>query len=262
MLGSEQAPEERAAGDPAQGSQAGQPALQREDLCPLPAEPGPCQPQGQHLPGLQPLGVSGLPFLWPQQCLALQSLRQGGVSTQGQVAAMFCTFLPSPSSSQLDAPWPTFPSPAGFLQCRAAVSAVTSQGGQSWLGDGELGYAPLLGLLHSPPTPFPPSLDSDISPCPWRSLCLKHPRCSPSQPPPSYKPHLAPVFAEGVAGPPVTCPVHRLCPVTCQLCPLCPRSPWLVAALRGALGLRGQPPTAPTALRCLPALQRAEEDDR
>lgn len=78
-------------------------------MCPLPAEPGPHQPQGQHLPGLQPLGVPGLPFLWPQQLLALQSLHQGGVSTQGPVGMDLLHAALFPSSArlpQLDAPWP------------------------------------------------------------------------------------------------------------------------------------------------------------
>lgn len=99
LLGSEQAPQERAAGDPSEGGQARQPALQRADVRPLPAEPGPGQPQGQHLPGLQPLGVSGLPHLRPQQRLALQSLLQGGVSTRAGTAA--CPSWPFPS--------PTYP---------------------------------------------------------------------------------------------------------------------------------------------------------
>lgn len=165
-LGSEQAPEERAAGDPSEGSQAGQPALQRADLRPLPAEPGPPQPQGQHLPGLQPLGVSGLSLLRPQQLLALQSLHQGGVSTWGQVAGIFC-MLPLPPSffwlPQLHAPWPTFPSPTGLFQCWTSVSAVTSRGGHPWLGDGELG--------HAHPAPFPPYLIWAYSPAP-RVACV------------------------------------------------------------------------------------------
>lgn len=159
VLGSEQAPEERAAGDPAQGGQAGQPALQRADVRPLPAELGPPQPQGQHLPGLQPLGVSGLPFLQPQQLLALQSLRQGGVSTRGQVPGTFCMLLLSPSSSQppqLGAPWPSFPSPAGLLQRRAAVSALTSRGGHPRLGDGELGSCLTSGSPSCPLCSFSP----------------------------------------------------------------------------------------------------------
>lgn len=164
------------------------------------------------------------------------------------MAGTFCTLLLSPSSSQspqLDAPWPTFPSPVGFLQHRAAaVSAVTSLGGHPWLSDGELGCAPLLGLLYAHPAPFSPLLDSGIPPCPSHSLFQASQVSSLS----ASLALQAPFF--------VGCSCACCLPSASSL----PSHPpnMAVATPREVVGCREQPLTTP---HCPPALQRAEEDD-